>query len=365
MNIEFILERLGVYRDELRRRRWMMLAIVMIFVVLAGTHAWLKPSIYTSDAIFHSESFSTGGVASNPLSMLLGTSLESGEGSMMIGILKSRKVRSMVADDSVMVRGSKKLVADLVLDGNSRYVGLPKLVADLIPWEDEELSLEGKIIKATKLIGRSMKVSFTDEGFIKMSNSYYQPRVTQAVSDSYINSLNEYYKKQRTEKALNNIEFFTERADSIKYELDKLKRRLARYQDENRSLVFNQDNILPMELQEELGVLQIMYNQLVAAREQSVAQLQQDIPIIYILDPPEPPFKITKSSLVLYGFLGLVFGFFLSAFLALRKHVAADIRLFLHTELEKAKKNSHAKNQADPEHEETASDYEDDEWDDD
>jgi hypothetical protein len=76
-------------------------------------------------------------------------------------------------------------------------------------------------------------------------------------------------------------------------------------------------------------------------KEEALWRLQKATPIIDILDRPEPPYTTRRPSSMIYGFLGFMFGAFLSiAFLIaplLSKYVEAETNKAIFGEEEKVK----------------------------
>ena len=199
------------------------------------------------------------------------------------------------------------MVADIILD---IYPTTPTLMAKVKSWmasDDWTPSKEQKVYSMASAIRGSMSTEATTDGFINMVISFYSPEVAGLISQLYITKLDEYYKKQKTAKASNSVDFFTQRADSIKRELTLTTRTLARYLDQHRGIIFSEDRVFPAELEIRQEILKQMFITLTLNKEQAAAQLQQDTPIIQVLDHPNPhiaPFAPPSCCMEWWG-LGL------------------------------------------------------------
>ena len=178
-------------------------------------------------------------------------------------------------------------------------------------------------------------VETNPEGFIKFTFENESPFLVQHVSERYIEQLTQYYKTQKTEKAQNNLKFFTYRSDSIYRELEKATAYVARHYDRNQNLTRLSSGLKVREKEIESEYLRQLFLQTTASKEEAVAQLQRDTPIIQILDYPVPPFKARKASML----VNLVLGFFLGAFIPMvyfsRKLIREDLINFIKSTLDK------------------------------
>lgn len=316
----------------------------MLFEALA------RPDVMLANTIFHPEGNQNAGtLGDSPFGFLIGAGAEGGETSFMIGVLQSRHISEAVTADTIEQEGEKKLIADLVLEDNPPYTHLHNQIISWFKPRNNDYAYQNKVVGTAKQIRSSMKVLKTPEGFIDMQIAAFSPEMAEMVSNVYITQLKAYYKKQRTEKAKNSVAFFTNRMDSLKTVLDDLNRRLAYYTDRNQGRIYAQDELYPADLASEQAIVQQMYVTVVLNREQALAQLQKDTPVIQVLDAPKPPHTILSSSGSLYVTIGLFLGFVLALFLVTRKMLVTDIRQLVETQLEQLKKSGSKPEEAEAE----------------
>lgn len=325
MDIKSILQRLGVYLDRIKSR-WLL--ILICGIVLGGillVNSIFKPTFYQATTTFHPETGKQEGDNFSPINLLFGSQSGGTPNQFMIGVLKSRNLSEVVVSDTVVINEKKHLLADLILESLPKYSSLISYFQYLLNGDPPERSYRSKVTQAASYIRASQSIKSTDEGFIQLRISAYEASLSGIISQRYIKQLGIYYSKRRTEKASRNVLFFSARADSVKDELDNINRRIANYVDKSRYKIFARDEIYPVDLESQQQILSQIYSSLVISREQAAAQLQENIPVIQVLDPPLPPFASISSKKFLYGSIGLLAGIFIGIFLVTRKLLWEDI----------------------------------------
>lgn len=334
MQIQEILQRLEIYLARIRKKWLIILLFIIPCTAWMVCESMIKPPLYEAKTVFHPDTGQQVGASrDNPLSLILGTPGEGGETGFMIGVLKSRNISEAVTEDSIVWKGEKRLVADIILD---IYPSTPSVTSTILSWifpYSRSNDKRQKVHSTASAIRSSLYTEATPDGFINMIISFYSPEVAGLISQMYIKKLDEYYKRQKTAKASNSVAFYTQRADSIRRELIKTTTSLAKYMDQHRGLVFSQDRVKPAQLEIRQQILQQMFVTLTISKEQAAAQLQQDTPIIQVLDHPNPPYGSRRPSKILYFFVGLVIGLFLGVVWVIRKLLFEDIVMIVRSQL--------------------------------
>jgi uncharacterized protein involved in exopolysaccharide biosynthesis len=351
VEVENILGHIDLYRQILRKRRWWIGGVCLLFVGLLGYNAIVEPAYFRSHAVFHPEA-ETGGSFNfdNPVSMLLGSPGGTIEATNMIGILNSRRISEMVvADTVVLVRDtffvvepginygilngdtialdtSRILLADKVIDiFEPKGINILQWIKRLVLPKRKEPTKSQRIYLAGMHLQNRLQAVINADGFIDMELSVPSPVLIKVLSDKYILALRDYYQNQKTAKAERNLKFFTHRADSIEQELASVNRQVARFFDQSRYRVMAREEVIPRELEARQEYLKEMYVNLVLSREQAVSQLLEVTPIIQVLDYPMPPYKKESRSIVLAILLGLFAGFLLTSLWFCRKQIRQDL----------------------------------------
>ena len=327
MPISEIIERVKEYLKVIRKR-WLSWTILGLIGALGfGLFAYFSPNEYRTYATFHPDTGNQSGLsaAANPLAFIFGNDVGDGKSNQMIGVLDSRRLSEMVAADSVMINDTLTLLADIIREQSQPVFSFKSLFQS----RKKNPSLKSKIVSAGKKIQSKLKAQATEAGFIKMEFSFYSTEMTGIISHAYIDALQEYYKNQKTEKARKNFDFYTHLSDSVKKEIDKAALKVAKFEDQNKNLVFARKRLTVAEETIKLTNLQEMYKALLINREQARSQLLMDTPIIQILDYPDPPYiPVGKSSLI-YTLFGLFLGLILGLVLITRTYWQEDIKMYI------------------------------------
>ncbi|MDW3650237.1 MAG: Wzz/FepE/Etk N-terminal domain-containing protein [Bacteroidia bacterium] len=336
MALEELNARLEVYKAKINRNRPFIIAVSLILGILLAIYAFTAPVFYTAHASFHPETGTNNSpsLAGSPLSFLLGSGgLDGDEAGMMEEVLKSRNLSEEVVKDTVSFEGEERLIADLVIEKFPKSISPIQLAKRLLSSGDER-SYASKIILAGRFVRGSVIIEKEENGFLTMDLSFSDDSLTGILSSTYIEKLSNYYRKQKTEKARINLDFFTARADSIKGELDNAAQALARFQDRNKGLVFSSRMVSAKELEVKLEYLKEMYITLVTNREQAASQLQRVTPIIQVLDEPIPPFILSKKNPILFALIGLILGLIFTIGWLSRKLLWQDLMSYVKSSLE-------------------------------
>ncbi len=327
MNLLTLIEK---YWGALWPRRGLILLIGLPLGILMGIQAFFTPPTYTTKSVFLPDSGGNSmmGSIDNPLSLILGNQTEGSDQLQMLQIMQSRMLNEAVAADSIETESGKVWVAEKILELYASGFSLKGWVIGLFI-KDEPMSQRTKVVTAGKILSGLMNAESNDNGFIEMTFSCLDNKVAGPISYKYIEHLRSYYNDQRTQKAKLNVEFFAQRADSVKRELDKVNYSLARNLDQNQFRIRATSEVYPAELRAKQEILKEMYISLGISREQAVAQLQQSTPVIQVLDSPEPPFDRKGKSWLKWGVIGWFLGSLLFALWMTRKLWIEDVSVLI------------------------------------
>jgi uncharacterized protein involved in exopolysaccharide biosynthesis len=305
------------------KERWRPVALFAILGgILMGLYSLTLDPTFVASATFHPEKGKKQSISLDPVAALLGSSFQASGTDEMIGVLKSRTLSEKVSADSVVFQGKKWLMADLILEYTPKDFSIKKALG---LQKKKTPSLEEKIYQVGRKLRSVFKVTTNDNGFMVMSYSFYNHDLTGLVCDKYIDNLLEYYKNQKIEKALLNKVYYQEQADSVKTELDNASYAVARFYDSNKYRTQLSTEVKARQMEAKVKWLSEIYTQLLLQLEQAKSQIQQDTPVIQILDPPEPPFDMISTSKFKLIFIGLFFGAFVCAVYVTRKQLKEDL----------------------------------------
>ncbi|MDX2248988.1 MAG: hypothetical protein SF052_19530 [Bacteroidia bacterium] len=334
--LELILNRLRDYGQIFRRKRWLILIGGIVMGLVMGFLAYQSAVTYKAVTIFHPD---TGGqqntgLRTNPLSFILGgNSKEGSEAGFMMGILKSRNITESVAGDTIDFNGNRRLVADIVYESIPKSLNPIAVFRRIFMPPPANRPLDLKVTHIGKLIRENMLLETTEEGFIQFEFTFMNEELVKLLSEKCMTELDEYYRHQKTEKAEENFLFFEYRADSVKKELDKANRSVARFYDETKFGVKASNEVFIRDQEAKIKLLTELYIELEISKEQAKAQFQKDTPVIQILDHPTPPYEEDKHSAPLFALLGFLITAILLLLFFTRKLWSADLRSLVQSQL--------------------------------
>lgn len=155
-------------------------------------------------------------------------------------------------------------------------------------------------------------------GLITVTVKLPDPVVATIITDYSMNFLADYITNYRTEKAKRDLNFLAERLDAAKGKYYTNQAKKAQYSDQYQlSMMKLQAADLQRErIESEYKISSTFYNTLLQKYEEAKLKLQQETPVIKVLEPPVVPNKrsepkrpvIVLIAAFLGGIVGIVFG---------------------------------------------------------
>jgi uncharacterized protein involved in exopolysaccharide biosynthesis len=128
------------------------------------------------------------------------------------------------------------------------------------------------------------------------------------VADQVVQYLTEYIMDYRTEKARSDVEFIEDRYKEINTRFEVAQVKLAEFTDRQRSTTRATDEIQIQRLQSEFNLTFSLYTNMAERLEQARIKLQEDTPIVMVLEPASVPDRRSKPNrpliLVVFTLLG-------------------------------------------------------------
>ncbi|MFW5720911.1 MAG: GNVR domain-containing protein, partial [Bacteroidota bacterium] len=143
-------------------------------------------------------------------------------------------------------------------------------------------------------------------------------RVAAQIAQYAVEYLTDYITDYRIQKAQKDLEFVKERYEEKKIEFERAQLNLARFRDANRNIVSAAAQTEEQRLQDQYNLAFNVYNGLAQQLEQARIKVQEETPVIKVLEPVSVAVERSKPkrglvliiSIFLGGFLGvsIVFG---------------------------------------------------------
>ena len=151
-------------------------------------------------------------------------------------------------------------------------------------------------------------------GLITVTVKLPDPVVATIITDYSMNFLTNYITNYRTEKAKRDLNFLAERLDAAKGKYYTNQAKKAQYSDQYQlSMMKLQAADLQRErIESEYKISSTFYNTLLQKYEEAKLKLQQETPVIKVLEPPVVPNKRSEPKraiiVILNAFLGGILG---------------------------------------------------------
>jgi capsule polysaccharide export protein KpsE/RkpR len=198
-------------------------------------------------------------------------------------------------------------------------IGLPAKIIGLFKEEETELDLPqgfeaDSIISVTKaqmeiienLRGR-VNVSLSEEtGVINLSAEMPDPNAAAQVAKISIELMKEYVTQYRTRKAQEDLQFSQEQLESAEQRFREAQDRLAEFRDANINLSTAKAQTQQQRLQSEYDLTFNVYNSMAQQVEQAKLKVQEQTPVVSVLQPVQVPVDDETSGLMVLLIFTLV-----------------------------------------------------------
>jgi uncharacterized protein involved in exopolysaccharide biosynthesis len=322
-------------------KKWLVILIGITGGVTGGFIAWRSPVTYSANLTYminEDDGPSMGGLGS-----VLGQfSLGRGGGSeynldKVVILSGSRRIIHNVLLDSVVIGGTKDLVANHLIDVynmNEQWVELEdeRLIdfrftsSDLATFDRTSrkvlIELFGRMVgNPTEGIQGLMNSVYNDSGILSLSikseNEEFSVNVTKKIYDK----LSRFYIEQSIQKQKVTYDQISDKTDSVLQELRIVEVRLARVKDRFNDVLTRSSRIEEGRLTRDAQMLTIMYGEAIKNRESAEFLLSSVTPFFQVIDDVMTPLSKNKKSIPKAGVIGgvvggvLIVGLFLTVFL--------------------------------------------------
>lgn len=321
---------------ELAKHIWDNRSIIYKFVavgiVLGLAVALLSPKEYRSGATLMPEVQSSQGSASRLLQQyggLLGMSgnLDAGSEGMIPPQLYPQIVESLPFQlallntevdfgefdtTTTVYRFFNEIYTPSVFSYVTAYtIGLPGQIIGLFKEEEPEADLPrgfevDSIISVTKgqmeiieNMRQRVSVSLNEEsGVINLSVEMPDPNASAQVAKTSISLIKDYITQYRTRKAQEDLQFAEEQLQTAQQRFEEAQNRLAEFRDGNVNLSSARAQTQQERMQSEYDLTFNVYNSLAQQVEQAKLKVQEQTPVVSVLQPVQVPVDDETSGLM-------------------------------------------------------------------
>lgn len=179
-----------------------------------------------------------------------------------------------------LVKGEKK-VDESVLDA-----------AELDP-----VHLTRKQALVVKALNRSINVTLDKKRYIiQVDVTAQDPQVAYKLAETVADNLQKHVSSYRTEKARHDLQYYQELYDEARASYFSAQQKYAQYVDANQGVVFQRVRTEQERLQNEASLAFQLYNQTAQQLQMAKAKVQQETPVVAVIQPAVVPTRAAKPS---------------------------------------------------------------------
>lgn len=163
-------------------------------------------------------------------------------------------------------------------------------------------------------------------GVIMMTVETVNPEVSAQIAANAFDLLSQFVISHKTEKAKQNLRFVQTQFEEAKANFIETQNRLANFRDRNQDLNFSSGRANEERLMAEFSIANSLYTNMAVQLDQAKIKVQEDIPVLSIINPPVVSYSTSKPNtpliLAICIFLGLATGFVWSLVLFLKNQLS-------------------------------------------
>jgi uncharacterized protein involved in exopolysaccharide biosynthesis len=184
-----------------------------------------------------------------------------------------------------------------------------KKLVFIAPKDSNIISLTEKQFTTIENLQKRIGASYDKKtGVISISVKMPDPVVAAVVARLTMNYITEYVSKYRTEKARQDLVFLQDRVREARGRYYGEQSRKAQYTDQSKFIAVQAADLQRERIESDYKVSTSVYNNLMAQLEQAKIKVQEETPVLQVLNPPQVPLKKSEPKrsilLIIYAFLG-------------------------------------------------------------
>lgn len=290
-----------------------VIIILVMAVVCSGIlviYALRTPKTFTSTAIiFPLTAGNDNSANSSVLGALMGAadigkSFTDENSVNIVELAQSRTTREEVARTIIPEKGNKTIAQLLLEDYNSNK----SLLESGIHIQPDDPYLFNW---ASGVFEGNLNANITKTSSFQLNYTGRSPELVRLVSYAFIDKISQFYIELKREKAKRDFEFASQKVDSLRGVMNGKDAKLIAI--DQQSLFTNTSKLqfrVPTEnILADKQMLRAQYANAVANQQNAAYKLQKATPVIKVLDSPDPPYRSTTKSPLIYGAIGFIAGF--------------------------------------------------------
>ncbi len=312
----------------LRTNKKSLLKITGSFVLLTAVYLFFAtPLYYSNSTIYNIEQKSTLNKITS-LASIAGTDIGVNTQSTnvdLVDYVTSRRLKNLIIEQKWPTR---KYEIDLITyweinDTTKLTYFLKTLLKSMISSNkgSEELRRLRWTFKAMNKLDERIVARYNSTGLLKVEVWMEDPLLVQSITDYIVNSIVKYTNGVKMDSWRRTREFYIQRLEEVKLELEKSENTLTTFQKENRRIIDSPDLIVELaNLKRDVEIKTALFITLQNEYEFARIEETKDLTGIKILDKATYPIKINKPKKKILILLSILVGSIVSipAFLTIR-----------------------------------------------
>jgi len=360
ITIKDIFLKIGSYFTELRMHLIWIILLGVIFAIVNGFLTIKVPKMYNENLTFMMDDTQGGKGSMFSGADLLGDLFGGKRGGNNLGkilqLFESKKIINNTLFDTINIDGKNDFLANHFLEqyetqelikGYQLYgLGLyrqqwPRKLLDHPDFKFSHKKIdEFKTIENLHLRLLYEKINGSDNsgiprllssrldedtGIMTLSMKSEYEELTLGVLNNIYKQLSKFFVEKSVEKQKKTYNIMKQKRDSVITELKTKEYQLADFKDSNRNLVTVKGYLTQLRLERDVGILNLMYGEVVKQLEATDFALKNKTPVVQIIDLPSRPIFPRKPSAFSSAIKGFLFGAALLVILIITRKFFKDI----------------------------------------
>lgn len=347
ISLKELILKLKEFWQELWRNWWLIILVCIPFLAFFLFKHFTHIKTYTAELTFMVNEDEGGGGLGGMSSVLGSFGLGGATGGeynleKMLSLLKSRKIVQEVLMQRDTLNGVDDLFANHLIKSQDLHAEWSEMESDIdlsnflfTNTDVEKFNIQENtalkyihahiIGNADKGLGSKLNSNITEEtGIMAISLNARNEQLSIDLIESLYVRLSDYYVSKSIEKQKNSYIIVANKADSLLGELRNAEYTLANFVDTNRGLYNRKDQLQQYRLEAQVKMLGTAYAKVVEQKEIAEFSLNDQTPVVQIIDYPISPIEPSKSSLVKNLIIACLVGGFLGAIFIIGRKILRD-----------------------------------------
>ncbi len=261
---------------------------IVVYFMTRGYYASLPSYFLSESKLFPVKDGNNSQAPQNPF--FAAPSSSSSDFYNLDELISSRTIREEIAKRRIWINGGEAYVYEYAIKDHDDN---PDNKASQFGISD---NIRQNIINGAKSLAALTSITTNESSFVKLTTKSYNEDFAVALGNEVIDVLSDFYVKFNQKPLDNNFYRTARMKDSLEYELDRYETAYAKYLDENKFIVKQEQNITEKRLLRKLASIENALTSVTTNYYASKSKVDDNKPILKVLDRPMKPLKKEESK---------------------------------------------------------------------